>query len=476
VLEKSFAHTSTISNVTDANKFTISIPASATIGTYDSWNVIVRDESDTSTPKYAERRRVTSSDPGLGDLYYLTLNADLSFTPAVGDVVELYPPDGLVVESGTAANLTTGSITVDSSASSVDDFYNSQVVTIVGGVGVGQSRIITDYVGSTRVATVRPAWKVTPNTSSRYAITPGNEATLVDDAITAAKIAANAVGSSEVADGAIDAAALATDAIGANELATTAIGEIQANLDTNGVSLSANGQSQVNAQADIAIADYAPLKPTVAGRTLDVAATGEAESDAIKWAGAATATDDVALKSSLAKGAEISGFNDPTAGGIADAVLDELLAGHSTAGSLSKVVSDTYDFLNGAPTFGDAMDGRGYSTALASKLDTNVDAKISEVPAKMPSLLVSSTIDDTTVTVTQTSFALTDGPPDDDALNGALVIITDAVTSEQKAVGIVKDYEQSTKTVTLFADPGVFTFADGDKVDVIASGAHQPLW
>jgi hypothetical protein len=122
------------------------------------------------------------------------------------------------------------------------------------------------------------------------------------------------------------------------------------------------------------------------------------------------------------------------------------------------------------------MDGQGYSTALASKLDTNVDAKISEVPAKMPSLLVSSTIDDTTVTVTQTSFALTDGPPDDDALNGALVIITDAVTSEQKAVGIVKDYEQSTKTVTLFADPGVFTFADGDKVDVIASGAHQPLW
>jgi hypothetical protein len=166
-----------------------------------------------------------------------------------------------------------------------------------------------------------------------------------------------------------------------------------------------------------------------------------------------------------------------TADGIADAVLREVLSDHtSVSGSLADVVDDIFNFLDGAPTFGDAMDGQGYSTALASKLDTNVDAKISEVPAKMPSLLVSSTIDDTTVTVTQTSFALTDGPPDDDALNGALVIITDAVTSEQKAVGIVKDYEQSSKTVTLFADPGVFTFADGDKVDVIASGAHQPLW
>jgi hypothetical protein len=165
-----------------------------------------------------------------------------------------------------------------------------------------------------------------------------------------------------------------------------------------------------------------------------------------------------------------------TAAGIADAVLDELLAGHTATGSLSKAVSDVYDFLNGAPTFAQAMNDQGYTTALASKLDTNVDAKISEIPAKLPSLLVTTAIDD--ATPSQTSFVLADGPANDNALNGALVIVMDDSnpTSVKKAVGLVKDYDQATKTVTLFADPGGFTFADGNKVDVIASGVHQPLW
>ena len=48
-----------------------------------------------------------------------------------------------------------------------------------------------------------------------------------------------------------------------------------------------------------------------------------------------------------------------TAAGIADAVLDELLAGHTTTGSLGKVIGEIYDFLDGAPTFAEAMDARG---------------------------------------------------------------------------------------------------------------------
>jgi len=31
-------------------------------------------------------------------------------------------------------------------------------------------------------------------------------------------------------------------------------------------------------------------------------------------------------------------------------------------------------------------------------------------------------------------------------------------------------------TITLVADPGTFTFANGDKVDVIAGGPAIPLW
>jgi hypothetical protein len=89
-------------------------------------------------------------------------------------------------------------------------------------------------------------------------------------------------------------------------------------------------------------------------------------------------------------------------------------------------------------------------------------------------LLVSSTIDGTPTS--QTELVLAAGPPDDNALNGALVIVTSAVDSAQKAVGLVRTYDKDTRTVALLADPGIFTFADGDQVDVIATGVSLPLW
>ena len=48
-------------------------------------------------------------------------------------------------------------------------------------------------------------------------------------------------------------------------------------------------------------------------------------------------------------------------------------------------------------------------------------------------------------------------------------MVTDQSTSTQKAVGTVSDYTGSTKTVTLSADPGVFTMAVGDTIEIIAA-------
>lgn len=75
---------------------------------------------------------------------------------------------------GTAQAGTTSTVTLDASASSVDDFYNGDKARIVGGTGVGQERQIIDYVGSTKVATVYIAgppvqgaqWATTPDSTS----------------------------------------------------------------------------------------------------------------------------------------------------------------------------------------------------------------------------------------------------------------------------------------------------------------------
>lgn len=70
--------------------------------------------------------------------------------------------------SGTAQAGAAGTITLASGASSTNDYYNGAVVSIYGGTGAGQSRKITAYVGSTRVATVDSNWVTTPDNTSTY--------------------------------------------------------------------------------------------------------------------------------------------------------------------------------------------------------------------------------------------------------------------------------------------------------------------
>lgn len=75
------------------------------------------------------------------------------------------------IRSNTAQDGGNTTITLDASASAVDDFYNNAIVYITGGTGVGQSRTIEDYVGSTKVATVA-TWGTNPVNGSTFAILP----------------------------------------------------------------------------------------------------------------------------------------------------------------------------------------------------------------------------------------------------------------------------------------------------------------
>ena len=52
---------------------------------------------------------------------------------------------------------TTSLIKLHTDFSSVDDFYNNKRLIFTDGALAGQSRLITDYVGASRVATVDPA-------------------------------------------------------------------------------------------------------------------------------------------------------------------------------------------------------------------------------------------------------------------------------------------------------------------------------
>lgn len=60
------------------------------------------------------------------------------------------------------------SITLDSGADPRDDYYNGARIFIYSGTGVGQIRTISDYVGSTKVATISAAWGTNPDATSVF--------------------------------------------------------------------------------------------------------------------------------------------------------------------------------------------------------------------------------------------------------------------------------------------------------------------
>jgi hypothetical protein len=75
---------------------------------------------------------------------------------------------------------------------------------------------------------------------------------------------------------------------------------------------------------------------------------------------------------------------------------------------------------------------------------------------------------DTTIATlaSQTSFTLTAGSADDNAYVGWLAVIHDAASAVQVELGYVSAYTGSTKTVTLAADPAVFTVAAKDNISL----------
>lgn len=91
--------------------------------------------------------------------------------------LELVPvtgaPEILFIRKSTATAGAASTITLDAGASAIDNFYSESKITILSGLGLGQSRTIVSYVGATKVATVSRPWNTNPDATSVFQITSG---------------------------------------------------------------------------------------------------------------------------------------------------------------------------------------------------------------------------------------------------------------------------------------------------------------
>lgn len=116
-------------------------------------------------------------------MYYLDLLATELDTKSTTVIVKstegkttplvLYPMRMPVIRTGTAQAGAATSITLDSSASAVNDFYNGCWVNCTNDTPAnvrGQARLVIDYNGSTKVADVESAWGTNPSSSTTFEI------------------------------------------------------------------------------------------------------------------------------------------------------------------------------------------------------------------------------------------------------------------------------------------------------------------
>lgn len=214
-------------------------------------------------------------------------------------------------------------------------------VLLSSGTGTGQVKLSGGYVA--------PNWGDVGNPTTTVALT-GTSVLVATGGITAASIA----------DGAIDAATFAADVdaeilsylvddatrIDASALNTLSGHDPGATLGTstltqtqvtggayalNSASFAFNAalplttqqKADANAEADTALSDYGALKPTTAGRTLDVTATGAA---GIDWANVENPTTTVGLTGTTISTTQAVASVSGTVGGIAGTIntLDDL--------------------------------------------------------------------------------------------------------------------------------------------------------
>lgn len=80
-----------------------------------------------------------------------------------------------VLDSGVAQDGDDDEITLAATASASDNLYKDAIVAIIGGTGAGQSRGITGYNGTSKVASVGRNWVTNPDSTSQYVIFAGQE-------------------------------------------------------------------------------------------------------------------------------------------------------------------------------------------------------------------------------------------------------------------------------------------------------------
>lgn len=240
-----------------------------------------------------------------------------------------------IVTAGAAQSATSTTLVLAASSSFADDELNGAVVVITGGTGVGQSRVITNYTGSTDTAEV-DAWTTTPSGTITYVVFAASPASATSlPAVNLTQIAGSAV-STTTAQLGVNVVQISEDSTAADNL----------ELAADGTGYNLGGGSIVAASVTGAVGSVTGAVGSVTGSVGSV--TGAVGSVTGAVGSVTGSVGSVAsggiTAASIATGAiDADSLAADAVAEIADGVWDEALSGHTGAGSAGKAVGDVLD-------------------------------------------------------------------------------------------------------------------------------------
>jgi hypothetical protein len=291
--------------------FTVAIAA----GTVDSVSVVAQPVCSFTLNRVSALRPTTAartldvSSTGEAGLDIGNISTCLGSVPALG-----------ITDCGTGQGATGTTLQMRSAAAFADNEARGWSCLITSGTGVGQSQTVSSSVGSTDTLTMSGTWTTTPS------------------------------GFTYTCFGTAQAASIAADIWGYSTGRTLTAAT---NITSTGGTIPITS-SRVDASVGAYQSGLAPLQPTVAGRPLDVSATGEAGVD---WANVGSPSSSVTLSNTTVSptqsvasvtGAVASvgaggitaaslGADAITAAKVAADVTPEIQAGLATASALGTV-------------------------------------------------------------------------------------------------------------------------------------------
>lgn len=250
----------------------------------------------------------------------------------------IYAGGGTVDSTGATSSSFRTDIVAD------DDFYNDMLLTFTSGALAGQTRPISDFTSTNGVFTFDEAFAAAPANGVTFQVVKTHVHPI-----------------SQIQSG------LAT---------STELAKVPKSDGT--VTWNATALASINAEADTALSDYGALKPTTAGRTLDVTATGAAGVD---WSNIENPTTTVDLSgttiSTSQAVASVSGAVGSVTGAVGSVTGN---VGGNVAGSVGSVTGNV----------GGNVTGSIGSLATQAKADVNAEADAALVDINLDHLVKSA--------------------------------------------------------------------------------------